>query len=42
MSPVLRCDQVSFSYGIQPALIDVSFALTPGERVALVGHNGAG
>jgi len=40
--PVLRLDGVSFSYGAVPALADVSFAIAPGERVALLGRNGAG
>src|SRR6185295_4268459 len=42
LSPVLRLDGVSFSYGAVPALAAVSFAIEPGERVALVGRNGAG
>jgi ATP-binding cassette subfamily B protein len=35
-------DRVSFSYGEEPVLRDVSFRVAPGERVALVGHTGAG
>ncbi|HVR30789.1 MAG TPA: ABC transporter ATP-binding protein [Thermoanaerobaculia bacterium] len=35
-------DRVSFSYGAEPILKDVSFRVAPGERVALVGHTGAG
>src|SRR4051795_7740776 len=35
-------DSVSFSYGEEPALSDVSFAVGPGETVALVGASGAG
>jgi energy-coupling factor transport system ATP-binding protein len=42
MSPALRADHVSFAYGATPALADVSFTLAPGERVALLGRNGAG
>jgi ABC-type multidrug transport system fused ATPase/permease subunit len=35
-------DRVSFSYGEEPVLRDVSLRVAPGERVALVGHTGAG
>lgn len=41
--PLLLVDRLSYAYnGGQPALQDVSFALTVGERVAVVGPNGAG
>jgi len=40
--PALRLDGVSFSYGTLPALADLSFSIAPGERVALLGKNGAG
>ena len=33
---------VSFAYGENPTLNDVSFTVNPGERVALVGPSGAG
>lgn len=35
-------DDVSFSYGEEPVLRNVSFRVAPGERVALVGHTGSG
>lgn len=40
----IEFDNVSFTYpdNEQPALTDLSFALAPGETVALVGENGAG
>ncbi len=42
MTTALRLDGVSFAYGALPALSGVSFALAAGERVALLGRNGAG
>ncbi len=35
-------DHVSFSYGREPVLDDVSLAIGPGEYLALVGPNGSG
>lgn len=35
-------ENVSFAYDREPILRDVSFRIAPGERVALVGHTGAG
>jgi ATP-binding cassette subfamily B protein len=35
-------DDVTFAYGEEPVLRNVSFRVAPGERVALVGHTGAG
>ncbi len=40
--PLYEARQISKSYGSVAALIDVSFALYPGEVVGLVGDNGAG
>jgi len=40
--PALRFDGVSFSYGIVPVVERLSFSIAPGERVALLGRNGAG
>jgi ABC-type multidrug transport system fused ATPase/permease subunit len=41
--PGVRFDHVSFAYEAnEPILNDVSFAIAPGEMVALVGHSGAG
>ena len=40
---LLRVDAVSFSYGDSvTALENVSFNISAGERVALIGHNGSG
>jgi ATP-binding cassette subfamily B protein len=38
----VRFENVSFGYGDAPVLHDLSFTVAPGERVALVGHTGAG
>jgi ABC-2 type transport system ATP-binding protein len=42
VSAVLGVDSLSKRYGELEALIDVSFALVPGEVVAVLGPNGAG
>lgn len=39
---MLEVKHISFSWGRTPLLDDVSFTVTPGETVALVGANGAG
>lgn len=43
-APALLFDEVSFSYdkNRRPALCSVSFSVEAGEKVALVGHSGAG
>ncbi|MBQ6067496.1 MAG: ABC transporter ATP-binding protein [Clostridia bacterium] len=38
----LRVEDVSFSYGEEPVLNDLSFAVAPGEKVALIGPSGVG
>jgi len=40
--PALCLEGVSFSYGTVPALENLSLSIAPGERVALLGRNGAG
>ncbi|HYK82842.1 MAG TPA: ABC transporter ATP-binding protein [Gemmatimonadales bacterium] len=42
LTPALELAAVTFAYGAAPALVEVSFALEPGERAALLGRNGAG
>lgn len=39
---MIAIEQLSFSYGHQPVLQDVSFSLEQGECVAILGNNGAG
>ncbi|NLG04340.1 MAG: ABC transporter ATP-binding protein [Clostridia bacterium] len=39
---MLKFDQVSFSYGREEIISDVSFHIKKGEFVALIGENGAG
>ncbi len=40
--PLIRLDNVCIAFGDKPLLQDVNFQIEPGERVALVGLNGAG
>jgi ABC-type multidrug transport system ATPase subunit len=38
----LHVDNISKSYGTSPALDPISIEVAPGERIALIGHNGSG
>ncbi len=42
LSGKVEFDNVSFSYSREAVLDNVSFVVQPGERVAIVGHSGAG
>jgi len=42
MAPLVRFDAVSVTFGEQRVLISADMAIEPGERVCLVGRNGAG
>ncbi len=42
MAPLIRFDAVSVTFGDQRILAEASFAIDPGERVCLIGRNGAG
>ena len=42
MEPLLRVTNLSKSYGIVPALQQVSFNIYPGEVVGVTGQSGAG
>ena len=42
MAPLIRFDAVSVAFGEQEILTDATFTIEPGERVCLVGRNGAG
>src|ERR1700677_3254258 len=39
---VLRLSGITAGYGAKTVISDVSFALEPGQILALLGHNGAG
>ena len=39
---MLKCNQISKHYGLEPVLTSISFSLAPGERAGLVGPNGSG
>lgn len=44
MDPIIEINQIEFSYqeDTPPALTDVSFSISKGEWIAIVGHNGSG
>ncbi|MBN9290975.1 MAG: ABC transporter ATP-binding protein, partial [Hyphomicrobium denitrificans] len=42
MTAIVELEHIEKRYGAIVAVNDVSFALQPGESVALIGHNGAG
>ena len=42
MTPLVRFDAVSVTFGEQRVLIEADFLIRPGERVCLIGRNGAG
>ena len=39
---LLRFDQITLEFGDQPILIDADLSIEPGERICLIGRNGAG
>ena len=42
MKYLIGFENISLSFGIYPILKNAQFSLEPGERVCLIGHNGAG
>jgi ATP-binding cassette subfamily F protein uup len=42
MAPLIRFDAISVAFGDQQILADAMLAIEPGERVCLIGRNGAG
>lgn len=40
--PIIQCENVSFRYGEEEALSDISFSVRAGDYVGLVGSNGSG
>jgi zinc transport system ATP-binding protein len=41
-SPLISVENISFSYNGLPVLQDISFAVSPGDFMALIGPNGSG
>src|SRR5262245_37423665 len=42
MAPLVRFDAISVAFGDQRVLVGADFSIEPGERVCLIGRNGAG
>src|SRR5882757_9308177 len=42
MAPLIRFDAVSVAFGEQRILFEANFSIESGERVCLIGRNGAG
>ncbi|MFD1485754.1 ATP-binding cassette domain-containing protein [Lacticaseibacillus baoqingensis] len=42
MTKAVQVQNISFSYGKQPVLKDINFAIDAGEMIGLIGENGAG
>lgn len=42
MSQLIALESISLAYGLHPLLDQVKFQINPGERICLIGRNGAG
>ena len=42
MRDLIRFDNVSLAFGLSPILANANFSIESGERVCLIGRNGAG
>jgi manganese/iron transport system ATP-binding protein len=42
VTPAIEVEHITVSYGAVPALLDVSFAIPPGNLVGVIGPNGSG
>ncbi|MGA7916966.1 MAG: ABC-F family ATP-binding cassette domain-containing protein [Candidatus Acidiferrales bacterium] len=42
MAPIVNAQRLSKRYGIAPLFRDISFTISPGDRIGLIGPNGSG
>ncbi|MBI4151764.1 metal ABC transporter ATP-binding protein [Candidatus Woesearchaeota archaeon] len=42
MKPLISISSLSFSYGVVPVLENITFAINPGDFIAIIGPNGSG